>query len=697
MLLSTLEKRASPENPSTSLSNPAAWFVDWTTGGGKTKAGVSVNNSNALGISAVYAAVRRISDDVAKLPLEVFEKLPRGREKATEHHLYDVLKTRPNPIMNSFTFWEVLMGHVLTWGNAYAEIVRDGAGRVRELWPLRPDRMDVKWTGTRKVYLYRKENGGPVPFTADEILHIPGFGYDGLIGYNPIRLARESLGLTKAAEMYGASFFGNSSRPAGVLSTDQIMKDESFERVRKSWEETHRGSGNHHKVAILEAGLSWTQIGLAPEEAQFLESRNFQTREVARWFQIAPHKLGDLADAHFNNVEQFDQAHLGDTIQPWVERIERIINWELFPERDRGTFYAKFLIQALLRPDSQARAEYLTRKFQAGAVSPNDWRELDEQNPIEGGDQYFVPLNMVPLDMADAVMESGDPGPAPDETSRALPEATGAPAPKPAKEPIALTQRNRFGEETRVALTQAQSRSVAVRQRLVNAHKDLFKDTAQRVLNRELIQARRAVGKAFGGRDAVEFRIWLDEFYSTHNEFVAEQFMPVLLAYSKAVYQAAAEEVGGDEEMSEADERFVREYADVYGVQWAASSRQQLQAILRDTEPDEVEAALTERLDGWEETRAEKEAARETVRAGSAVTKIAYIAAGITALRWVTVGTSCPYCQKMNGRTVSIQGAFLQEGDEVDPEVEGENPLQVRSTIGGPPLHRFCDCNVVAG
>jgi HK97 family phage portal protein len=661
-----MEQRASLENPSTSLSNPAPWLVDWA-GGGATKSGVTVGNASAMGISAVYAAIRRISADVAKLPIHTYEKMDRGRRRATEHHMYDVFHIRPNPVMSSYTFWEVLVGHLLSWGNGYAEKELDGAGRVVALWPLRPDRMDVVWTGSRKVYLYRANEGGPIPFTADEVFHVPGFGYDGLVGYNPIRIARESLALNVAAERYGSAFFGNGSRASGVLKTPERLSDEAYTRLRRSWEEQHQGTDNAHRIAILEEGVDWAQIGIPPEEAQFLETRKFQTREVARWFQIAPHKIGDLDNATFGNIEHQSQEHLNDTIQPWVERIERPANWELFPPSERGRFYMRFMIQALLRPDSAARGEFYTKLFQVGALSPNDILEMEDRNPVPGGDQRFVPLNMVPLDGR----EEPDP---PRGGFRSAPDT----------------------QEIAVDRGASQERTVALRGRQIGAHYEPFRYAAQGVLNRELIQARRALSRSFGARDQAAFRVWVDEFYATHGEQVAEQMLPAFVALAKSIHATTADEMGAEVDEATVD-AFVQEYADVAGVRWAARSRAQLLELLRETAPEDVEAALAARLDEWEEKRADKVALQESHQLANAVIKASYLLFGVTTIRWHNTGSSdCPYCAQMHGRTIAIRGVFLGEGDSVEANEEGKDPLTVTGTIGHPPLHRGCDCQTVA-
>lgn len=687
------ENRASPENPSTSLANPASWLVDLMSGGA-TKSGVRINNSNALQIAPVYAAIRVITDTFASLPLITYERVPNGRRmdrrKAVEHHLYPLLKERSNPFMSAFTFRETMAGHLESWGNAFAEIERDGAGRVQHLWPLRPDSMRVLWTGSRKVYLYRLPDGQEIPFRADEIFHVPGFGFDGLVGYNPITLARESLALTKATEVFGASFFGNGSRVSGVLQTPKVMSDEAYQRLRQTWEEQHRGVGNHHRVAILEEGTQWQQIGIPPEDAQFLATRQFQVADVARWFRVPPHMIGDLSRSTNNNIEHQSLEFVVHTVGPRLKRWEQPMNWELVPEEERGSIYAEFNVDGLLRGDIKSQTEHWKAMIGVGVYSPNDVREMKNMNGYEGGDSYFVPLNWVPASAGgDPFPTGGDRPPDPDSRGEL-----------PSDLARIVTRNERAlpaGAETAVAPTAAQRRSAALRRRQMLAHRPMFEDRAANVLTTELNQVRRAVARAFGGRDQAELRAWLDEFYESFNETVAERMLAAVQALAGVIYASAAEEVDGDQEVDAETERMIGEYADTLGVRWAASSRRQLQAILRDTEPEDLEAALNQRLDEWEEKRAEKSAMRETVQLAGAVAVWAFAANERYSVTWVTFGDNCPYCDSLDGKTIDTRSeVFVEGGSEVDP-ADGENePLRVRYDVGHAPVHSGCDCGLAA-
>ena len=279
---------------------------------GRTTSGKPVNERTAMQTTAVYACVRILAEAIASLPLHVYEYQDDGGKKLVhDHPLYYLLHDEPNPEMTSFVFRETLMSHLLIWGNAYAQIIRDGAGRVLGLYPLLPDKMEVQRDDRGNIYYVYSRNSdenpmfkeyGNIKLKADDVLHIPGLGFDGLIGYSPIAMAKNAVGMTLACEEYGASFFANGANPGGVLEHPGVLKDPS--KVRESWNSVYRGVNNAHKIAVLEEGMKYQQIGIPPEEAQFLETRKFQINEIARLYRIPPHMVGDLDKSSFSNIEQ---------------------------------------------------------------------------------------------------------------------------------------------------------------------------------------------------------------------------------------------------------------------------------------------------------------------------------------------------------------------------------------------------------
>ena len=368
---------------------------------GCTTSGKPVNERTAMQTTAVYACVRILAEAIASLPLHVYEYQNDGGKKLVHNHpLYYLLHDEPNPEMTSFVFRETLMSHLLIWGNAYAQIIRDGAGRVLGLYPLLPDKMEVQRDDRGNIYYVYSRNSdenpmfkeyGNIKLKAEDVLHIPGLGFDGLIGYSPIAMAKNAVGMTLACEEYGASFFANGANPGGVLEHPGVLKDPS--KVRESWNSVYRGVNNAHKIAVLEEGMKYQQIGIPPEEAQFLETRKFQINEIARLYRIPPHMVGDLDKSSFSNIEQQSLEFVKYTLDPWVIRWEQSLQRSLLLPGEKGKYFIKLNVDGLLRGDYQSRMNGYAVGRQNGWFSANDIREMENMNPIpdeEGGNLYLI-------------------------------------------------------------------------------------------------------------------------------------------------------------------------------------------------------------------------------------------------------------------------------------------------------------------
>ena len=385
---------------------------------GPSTSGKNVNEFTAMQTTAVYACVRILSETLAALPLQLYRYTPGGKERVYDHPLYHLLHDEPNPEMTSFIFRETLMSHLLIWGNAYAQIIRDRLGRVQGLYPLRPDKMTVCRDESGQIYyVYTKTSDenpaikpyGQVPLRKDEVLHIPGLGFDGLVGYSPIAMARNAVGMTMACEEYGASFFANGASPSGVLEHPGVLKDPA--KVRDSWNAVYQGSANAHKVAVLEEGMKYQQIGIPPEEAQFLETRKFQLNEIARLYRIPPHMIGDLEKSSFNNIEQQSMEFVKYTLDPWVIRWEQAMQKALFLPEEKKQFFLKFNVNGLMRGDYESRMTGYSIGRQNGWLSANDIREMEDMNPVpdeEGGNLYLVNGSMTKLKDAGAFARKGE-------------------------------------------------------------------------------------------------------------------------------------------------------------------------------------------------------------------------------------------------------------------------------------------------
>lgn len=398
------KSRDKPQNRTTGSSY--AFFM-----GGST-AGKAVNERSAMQMTAVYACVRILSEAIAGLPLHLYKYGCDGsKEKAVEHPLYFLLHDEPNKEMTSFVFRETLMTHLLLWGNAYAQVIRNGKGEVIALYPLMPNRMEVNRTDRGQLYYQYTTSSDDAPtvegstavLMPEDVLHIPGLGFDGLVGYSPIAMAKNAIGLAIATEEYGAKFFANGAAPSGVLEHPGTIKDP--QRVRDAWMSQFSGSRNAGKVAVLEEGMKYTPISISPEQAQFLETRKFQINEIARIFRVPPHMVGDLEKSSFSNIEQQSLEFVKYTLDPWVIRWEQSLQRTLLSSEEKKRYYFKFNLEGLLRGDYASRMTGYATARQNGWMSANDIRELEnlDRIPAElGGDLYLINGNMLPLGNAGA-------------------------------------------------------------------------------------------------------------------------------------------------------------------------------------------------------------------------------------------------------------------------------------------------------
>lgn len=379
---------------------------------GNSTSGKRVNERSAMQMTAVYSCVRILSEAVAGLPLHLYQYTDKSsREKAVENPLYFLLHDEPNTEMTSFVFRETLMTHLLLWGNAYSQIIRNGKGEVMGLYPLMPDRMTVNRDEKGRLYYEymvssddaKTLKDGTVRLSPYDVLHIPGLGFDGLVGYSPIAMAKNAIGLAIAAEEYGSKFYANGATPSGILEYPGTVKEP--DKVRESWNAGFGGSSNAHKIAVLEEGMKYTPISISPNEAQFLETRKFQINEIARIFRVPPHMVGDLEKSSFSNIEQQSLEFVKYTLEPWLVRWEQAMQRSLIPQDDKSKYFIKFNVDGLLRGDYQSRMQGYATARQNGWMSANDIRELENLDRIpaeDGGDLYLINGNMMPLSMSGA-------------------------------------------------------------------------------------------------------------------------------------------------------------------------------------------------------------------------------------------------------------------------------------------------------
>lgn len=359
-------------------------------------AGPMVTPGNALTNTAVLACVRVITESLASLPLILYRQRGRERERATELGLYELLHDQANGELTSFEYRELKFAHTLLWGNSYSEIEWSEAGEVLGLWPLNPavtEPVRVK----DKLYYVTQVGTETISLPAWRVHHLRGLSGDGVRGYSMIRLAMNAIGLGLATEEFGSRFFSNGARPGVVLKYPGVLTDDAFARLQSSWNADHQGLSNAHRIKVLEEGLDMETLGIPPEEAQFLETRKFQLAEVARIFRVPAHMVNDLDRATFSNIEHLSIQFVTHSLLPWMVRDEKAMRRDLLVGSQRKKLLIKYLVQALLRGDTTSRYQAYSVGRQNGWLSTNDIREMEDMNPIEGGDVYLQPLNMSPI------------------------------------------------------------------------------------------------------------------------------------------------------------------------------------------------------------------------------------------------------------------------------------------------------------
>ncbi len=386
------------------LTDERAWDRSlWNLYGSQSLSGENVTEETALTYSAVWNAVSLISGTIGALPLHLMQRKGEKKRIADDRKLYSVLHDQWNPFMTAMAGREALMAHILTWGNGYAEKVRDGYGEIRELWPITPNRVTPEMEGGELVYRIQMDRESPITLPRDKVLHIPGLGFDGFIGYSVIAMARKSIGLSMALETFGAGFFGNGTNPGMVVSHPGHLKDPSI--LRDALTAAHSGLGQSHRLMLLEEGMKVEKYGIPPDDCQFLESRGFQIPEIARWFNLPPHKLKDLTRSSFSNIESEQISFVTDSILPWLVRLEANYYMQLLTAGDKGLYgqgrlYFKHNVEGLLRGDAASRAAFYAPLLDRGIYSINEVREKEDMDPIQGGDIHLVPLNMTTLENA---------------------------------------------------------------------------------------------------------------------------------------------------------------------------------------------------------------------------------------------------------------------------------------------------------
>jgi len=378
------------------LERPPSWLDDILIGQ-NTQSGVQVNEESSLKFSAVWSAVKLLSESAAQLPYQVFRRSDGGsKEIYRNHYSYRIIHERPNDYMSKFTYIQVLTASMLLWGNGYARIIKDKMERVTALIPIHPALVEPLLIEDRLFY---RINGVEI-ITPDEIIHVMGFSLDGYRGKSPIQIAKENIGLGLALQGFGSTFFRNGINTETALQVPGNLTDEQYKRLQTIVMMRSAGGENAHKPMILEGGMTLKEITIPPDQAQFLESRNFQVNEIARIFNVPPHMIGDLARSTNNNIEHQSIEYVQYSLMPWIIRIEEEHTRKMIMEAEKPDVFIEANVDGLMRGDAQARAAYYKTRWEIGSLNANEIRAKENDNPYEGGDAYFVPVNYQTVERA---------------------------------------------------------------------------------------------------------------------------------------------------------------------------------------------------------------------------------------------------------------------------------------------------------
>lgn len=658
------------------LSNPKAWNPAlWNLyGSSNTEASIHINEDTGLNLSSVYNAIQIISGATSILPIHLYKRnKDNSRKKIIGHPAQQILNAKTNEVTIAMSFRECSMGHLLGWGNSYAEIVRNQMGTLSELWIITPDRVTPMWEnktiiyeiafGSEKVYLPR-----------ERILHISGLGYNGIIGYSVIRKAAESIGLGMAAEQFGARFFGQNTNMGGILKFPRALGEDAKENLKKSLNANYTGLGKSHRWMILEQGVEIEKLGISPDDSQFLQTRQFQVQDIARWFNIPPHFLKDLSRATYSNIEEQGLEFVKYTLSPWLTRLEQWYNAQLLTDNERRLgYYFKHSIEGLLRGDSESRAKFYQSLFNMGSLTPNEIRELEDMDRLdaENADKSYIQLNLVPLDDIDK-----EPEPIPAE-----PEPDQVPV-KPDEENDKRSFWRKILDRDATQVKMIEYRSVIGRDKISARYYSLILDAAERIILKEA----KAIKKQVKNR-AGEFDKWFDEFYKHMPAYIRKQMQGTMASFQESIMEQAASEVNIDlVDIEKEIKSWIDGYMDVYIKRHIGRSIGQVSALKIDD--------INDRMDNWLEKRPEKIAVEESVRASNAATQFIFWSTGFVSVWRIRGAQTCPYCQELNGRAVKSGEMIFGGGENFEPSGAKNGPMKINRGISHPPLHQGCDCYV---
>lgn len=650
-----------------------------------THSGVKVDEESSLKYLTVFSCVSLVAGDLARLPLIVFQKNKDGsRARVTDHPLYDILHTSPNEEITSFNWREACQSHLMLWGNTYNEIKRAPySGDIISLTPItNPGGVIVK-RGNRGIFYEWYEDGEKITKYRKNILHIPGFGFNGLTGISMISLAKEAIGLGLAAEQFGSTYFANGSHPSGIvtLPLEARMEEKEEKDYIDAMNKNYAGLGKHHQMMLFSNGEKYEQITIPLNDAQFLESRSFQKEEICGMFHVPPHKIAKHGNnSNYNNLEQENQNYLDACLTHWSTRWEQALSQQLLrqDERRKG-IYIEFMMSGFLKGDMKARSEFYKTLFNMG-YPLNRILEKENENPVEGGEEGFIPLNMIHLNRADDVLKIGDEPPQDEENED----------PEEGKRAVKLIDNFNPDKNGGIAkgrsgkLYSQENRSITARDRVAGQYYPIIERAIEDVIAIEIS----GISKIINDGDLKE---GINLFYDEFPLIVVNRLTPVLSSFAIAIKDEAAFDMGVEPDSIDID-RFISDYIKGYGTRHSRESRNQLVKLLSDGEARGYEirnSSIIDRLDEWRALRPGKVAKNEIVRSSSAVFQTTVHSVG-RSIVWRIRGKTCPFCKSLAGKRVSIGGVFLKKSETI--EIEGKDPFISKGIKRHPPLHRGCDC-----
>jgi HK97 family phage portal protein len=646
------------------------------------KSGVAVDAVSALSLSAVYACIRILSDTMGVLPVRLYEKdSDDNRTRRSDMKIAQLFEKLPNPEMSAFRWKQISQGHLCGWGNSFSYVERDGANRVVALWPLRPDRMTVRRGADNSTLTYEYNgNRGKVTLSEDQVFHIAGFGYDGMTGYSPIRLAQESIGIGLAAEEFGARFYGNGTHMGAVVKHPKRLTPDAQKKLQTSMTAGYAGLGNSHKLLVLDEGMDIAKIGIPPEEAQFLQTRKFQVNEICRWYRVPPHMVADLERSTFNNIEHMGLEFAIYTMLPWVTlHAQEMTRYFLSPAQQLNMYF-EYDLNALLKGDFKTRSEGYATALSNGWLNRDEVRKMENLNPMpgEGGKIYTVQLAMTNIEHVvnpPEPMAPAGPANSDDDDDDNNDDGGG--------------DNDDAGKARRIALVKRSS--PAERDRIIKAYVPLFRRAGLEVVRKESLAVRKAAEQNSLKRQGdSDFTRWLEDFYKGLPEYIRAHLGPVFDSFATQIEAAAAIEIGVDPESTPGFRAWVGKYIDQYIERHVGESKRQILATME----KQGVAGIGSRMAEWEEDRPQKITDKETVRMSSGVSRLVWFSAGLGAI-WATRSDACEFCRQLAGTKITKGQSFVVPGDAIPSTVGAD--MAIRRPKGHPPLHGGCHCYIIPG